>query len=62
MPGKRFIHLLALVPTVSPPFAIALSTILLFGRNGLITRKLLGMTSRRAPMISTGWMAWFSCR
>jgi iron(III) transport system permease protein len=44
VPFKRFIHLLALVPTVSPPFAIALSTILLFGRNGLITRKLLGMT------------------
>ncbi|MBN1661723.1 MAG: iron ABC transporter permease [Anaerolineae bacterium] len=44
IPFKRLIHLLALVPTVSPPFAIALSTILLFGRNGLVTRKLLGMT------------------
>ncbi len=44
MPFRRLIHLLALVPTVSPPFAIALSTILLFGRNGLISRKLLGMT------------------
>ena len=43
LPGKRFIHLLALVPTVSPPFAIALSTILLFGRNGLISHKLLGI-------------------
>ena len=38
------IHLLALVPTVSPPFALALSTILLFGRNGLVSHKLLGMT------------------
>ncbi len=44
VPFKGLIHLLALVPTVSPPFAIALSTILLFGRNGLVTRKLLGMT------------------
>jgi iron(III) transport system permease protein len=44
IPGKRLVHIIALVPTVSPPFAIALSTILLFGRNGLITRKLLGMT------------------
>jgi iron(III) transport system permease protein len=44
IPGKRLVHILALVPTVSPPFAIALSTILLFGRNGLVTRKLLGMT------------------
>lgn len=43
-PLRGFIHLLALVPTVSPPFALALSTILLFGRNGLVTRKLLGMT------------------
>ncbi|MBN1140164.1 MAG: iron ABC transporter permease [Anaerolineae bacterium] len=44
VPGKRLVHIMALVPTVSPPFAIALSTILLFGRNGLITRKLLGLT------------------
>ena len=44
IPGKRLVHMLALVPTVSPPFAIALATILLFGRNGLVTRKLLGMT------------------
>ena len=47
VPFRRLIHLLALVPTVSPPFAIALSTILLFGRNGLITRKLLGMSFPR---------------
>jgi iron(III) transport system permease protein len=44
IPGKNLIHWLAMVPTVSPPFAIALSAILLFGRNGLITKKLLGMT------------------
>src|SRR4030043_1087614 len=43
MPGKRFLHWLALVPTVSPPFALALSMILLFSRNGLITHKLLGI-------------------
>ncbi len=44
IPGQRLVHILALVPTVSPPFAIALSAILLFGRNGLVTRRLLGMT------------------
>jgi iron(III) transport system permease protein len=44
VPGRKYIHLLALVPTVSPPFAIALSSILLFGRNGLLTRSVLGMT------------------
>jgi len=43
IPGQKLVHLLALVPTVSPPFAIALSTILLFGRNGLITKQLLGL-------------------
>lgn len=44
IPGKTFVHWLALLPTVSPPFALALSLILLFGRNGLITKKLLGIT------------------
>ncbi|MCX7786807.1 MAG: ABC transporter permease subunit [Spirochaetes bacterium] len=43
VPGKNFLHVLALVPTVSPPFAIALSTILLFGRNGLVTKGILNM-------------------
>jgi iron(III) transport system permease protein len=43
-PFPRFVHLFALVPTVSPPFALALSTILLFGRNGLISHRLLGIT------------------
>ncbi|MHB8133074.1 MAG: ABC transporter permease [Anaerolineaceae bacterium] len=43
IPGRNFVHWMALVPTVSPPFALALSMILLFGRNGLITRKLLGI-------------------
>ncbi|MCP5101064.1 MAG: iron ABC transporter permease, partial [Chloroflexi bacterium] len=42
-PGKRWVHILALVPTVSPPFAIAMSTILLFGRNGIITRRFFGL-------------------
>lgn len=42
-PGKKLIHWLALLPTVSPPFALALSVILLFGRSGLITKKLLGI-------------------
>jgi iron(III) transport system permease protein len=46
IPGKRYVHILALVPTVSPPFAIALSTILLFGRNGLISRRVLGIVYR----------------
>jgi len=43
IPGRRIVHWLALIPTVSPPFALALSMILLFGRNGLISHKLLGI-------------------
>ena len=42
-PGKKLLHWLALLPTVSPPFALALSMILLFGRSGLITKKLFGI-------------------
>jgi len=37
------LRLLVLLPIVSPPFALALSSILLFGRSGLITRELLGL-------------------
>jgi len=43
IPGKKFVHWLALLPTVSPPFALALSMIALFGRNGLITNKVFGI-------------------
>jgi iron(III) transport system permease protein len=37
------LRLLLFLPLVSPPFALALATILLFGRSGLITRGLLGL-------------------
>ncbi|WP_241521917.1 ABC transporter permease [Arthrobacter pityocampae] len=40
--GKRLLHLIALLPIVSPPFAVATAVITLFGRSGLITNKLLG--------------------
>ena len=43
IPGKKIIHWMALLPTVSPPFALALAMILLFGRNGLISHKILGI-------------------
>lgn len=41
--GKKGVHLIALLPVISPPFVIALAMILLFGRSGLITRELLGI-------------------
>lgn len=43
IPFKGLVHALTLLPTISPPFAIALSTILLFGRSGLVTRDILQM-------------------
>lgn len=43
IPFKGLVHALTLLPTISPPFAIALSTILLFGRSGFVTSDILGM-------------------
>jgi iron(III) transport system permease protein len=42
-PFKRFFHLVSVLPIISPPFAVAMSVIVLFGRSGLITKRLLGM-------------------
>lgn len=41
IPLKPVVHILALLPTISPPFAIAIAAILLFGRNGVVTRRVL---------------------
>jgi iron(III) transport system permease protein len=41
IPFKRVVHALTLVPTISPPFAIAIAAILLFGRTGLVTKDLM---------------------
>jgi iron(III) transport system permease protein len=41
IPFKGIVHALTLVPTISPPFAIALATILLFGRSGFVTKDIL---------------------
>ena len=43
MRGKKVFNLIAMLPIVSPPFAVALSIILLFGSRGLITYTLLGI-------------------
>ena len=40
---KRLFDIVSMLPVVSPPFVLSLSMILLFGRAGLITRKLLGI-------------------
>lgn len=41
--GKKLFNLIALLPMISPPFAISLSIIYLFGSRGLITYSLLGL-------------------
>lgn len=41
--GRRIVHVLMLIPIVSPPFAVAMSIIALFGRRGLVTYQLLGI-------------------
>jgi len=43
MKGKRFFHIMAMLPILSPPFVISLAMILLFGRSGVITKTLLGI-------------------
>ena len=42
-PFKKALHLIAIVPIVSPPFIGAMAIIMLFGRNGLISAQLLGL-------------------
>jgi len=42
-PVKLLIHVMALLPIVSPPFALAVAAISLFGRSGLITRDIFGI-------------------
>lgn len=43
VPFKRFMHIIALVPVISPPFAVATACIVLFGRSGSISRGIFGV-------------------
>ncbi|OIJ20136.1 ABC transporter permease [Anaerobacillus alkalidiazotrophicus] len=43
VPFKKLFNGIAILPVISPPFVIALSAILLFGRQGFITSQLFGM-------------------
>jgi iron(III) transport system permease protein len=42
MPFKRLMHIMCLVPIISPPFAVATAVLLLLGRNGMISRGWFG--------------------
>ncbi len=41
VPFKRVLHMLTLLPIISPPFVGAISILFLFGFNGLVTKQLL---------------------
>ncbi|MDQ0252931.1 iron(III) transport system permease protein [Evansella vedderi] len=43
VPLKKLFNGIAILPVISPPFVIALSAILLFGRQGFISNHLLGL-------------------
>jgi len=43
VPLRRIFRLLAILPLFSPPFMVAFSYMMMFGRNGLITHHLLGL-------------------
>lgn len=42
--GRRAMRIIALLPFVNPPFVGSISFIMLFGKRGLITHKMLGLT------------------
>lgn len=42
---KRLMNTLATMPVISPPFSLSLSIILLFGNNGLISKKLFNLST-----------------
>jgi iron(III) transport system permease protein len=44
IPGKALMRILTILPLVSPPFAVSFAFILLFGRRGVITYDVLGIT------------------
>ncbi len=44
MPWKPFFRTMATLPIISPPFVLSLSIIFLFGRKGLITNGIFGLT------------------
>lgn len=42
--GKSIFNVLAILPIISPPFALAMSFIMLFGQRGFITHTILGIS------------------
>ena len=47
VPLKKFFHIIAIIPIISPPFIGALSIIMLFGNNGMISSSLLHLANTK---------------
>src|SRR3989304_4661933 len=45
MPGRRLFRTIAMLPLFAPPFMVAFAYILMFGRQGLVTKSLLGLSA-----------------
>lgn len=43
MPARRLFNIMGILPLFAPPFMVAFAYILMFGRQGLITREMLGL-------------------
>jgi iron(III) transport system permease protein len=43
VPGRKIFQVISILPLFSPPFMVSFSYIMMFGRNGLITKGLLGL-------------------
>jgi iron(III) transport system permease protein len=43
VPGKKVLHVIAMMPIVSPPFAVATATVVLYGRRGVISNGVFGL-------------------
>lgn len=43
VPGKKILHVIAMMPIVSPPFAVATATVVLYGRRGVISHGVFGL-------------------
>ena len=43
VPFKRLMHIVALIPIIAPPFALATAVLILFGRNGMISQGWFGV-------------------
>ncbi|GAB3158427.1 hypothetical protein GCM10027290_61650 [Micromonospora sonneratiae] len=43
VPGKKILHVIAMMPIVSPPFAVATATVVLYGRRGVISNGIFGL-------------------